>query len=137
MKKIIFYSLMLVVIATLGACNGKEENFDSKVLGEWQTSSFTLNEKDYDENANEAFSDGVKIGLLQMFFKEGEAITFDSKGNATFHGIKLNYIIEKNNLLTLTSEQLVDMKLTFKLEEKGNNLLFKHELGTAILTSAK
>jgi hypothetical protein len=138
MKKIGLFGLMLVLtIAFLGACSGKETSFDTKLIGEWQTKSFTIQDKQYGDNKNEAFSDGVKIGLLQMFFKKGEMVSFDNKGNATFHGINLNYIIEDNNVLTLTSKQMTDMNLSFELEEDGNNLLFKHELGTAILTSSK
>jgi hypothetical protein len=127
---------IMIMIFILSACNGND-TMETKIIGQWETLSFTLVEKEYDNNSNEAFLDGVMIAHMQMFFKEGEAVTFKEDGKVNFHGFALDYILEENNLITFSGKQFGDMKLTFILEEDGNDLLLKHDLGIATLASVE
>jgi hypothetical protein len=136
--KIIAAFMLICSFFILTACTEEETtSLQTEVIGEWKTSSFTLVEKDYNGNSDEAFHDGVMIPYLQMFFIEDTQVIFNDKGIATFHGVPLDYEIENNKIIYLTSDQFGEMKLVFDLSLEGDELRLSHELATIILSPIK
>jgi hypothetical protein len=131
MKLIKFILIASIVTIIVGCSSSATLSIEEQIQGDWKSESFKV--KDYSaEDSGQAFLDGVMIAHLQMLFKSGASITFE-QGKASFHGIPIEYSIENNDKIVLTSKGLGDMNLVLNVESKNDQLLLKHELGTAIL----